>query len=84
MTEPETYHFPENSGIPNNAELPVLLYRGVFAKNGRSSADELENCFQEQGWRGTWRWSVYDFHHYHSTAHEVLGVAEGEPKRALR
>ena len=27
---------------------------------------------------GTWTWTVYDFHHYHSTAHEALVVATGE------
>ena len=26
---------------------------------------------------GSWRWSIFTFHHYHSTSHEVLGVAVG-------
>ena len=29
------------------------------------------------GWGRSWRASVYDFVHYHSQIHEVLGVARG-------
>lgn len=80
MTEPESYYFEENSGIPNNPGLPVLVYRGAVSA---ADADELEERFRENGWGGVWRWSVYDFHHYHSTAHEVLGVVAGSAELAI-
>ena len=29
------------------------------------------------GWGGSWRSGIFDFHHFHSTAHEVLGILSG-------
>jgi uncharacterized protein YjlB len=65
--------------IPNNARLPLVLYRQALAPEGLSGKPEraFEALFRSNGWLGAWVDGIYDFHHYHSTAHEVLGIAKG-------
>jgi uncharacterized protein YjlB len=38
----------------------------------------IERIFAANHWPPAWRNGVYEFHHFHSVAHEVLGVARGE------
>lgn len=68
-------HFADCGSIPNSA-LPVVIYRQAIAR-GDASAEAMEALFDGNGWSSQWRAGVYDFHHYHSTAHECLGVAAG-------
>lgn len=63
--------------VPNNA-LPLLCYRQVFTKTPPQPEAWFKHCFQNNGWRGNWSGGVYAFPHYHSTTHEVLGVAAGK------
>jgi uncharacterized protein YjlB len=65
--------------VPNNPRLPLVLYRGALETDGLKRAPEraFEALFQSNGWLGAWVDGIYDFHHYHSTAHEVLGIAKG-------
>lgn len=67
----------ENGNYPNNGELPVLLYKQVFEFGNSNPTEVIENLFAQNNWGGSWRNGVYNFHHYHSTAHETLGVYAG-------
>lgn len=74
----ESFVLPEHDWVPNNPKLPVLLYRGaVGVASCEETAKAFEEKFEANGWPPQWRDGVYDYHHYHSTAHEALGVAAG-------
>jgi uncharacterized protein YjlB len=71
-----------NGWMPNNDRLPVLLYRRAFSLSG-DIANVMERAFATNAWPPQWRNGVYDFHHFHSTAHEVLGFAAGSAQIIL-
>jgi uncharacterized protein YjlB len=68
----------DDGTFPNNAALPVVIYRQGIAVDDDDPAVIVEQRFHEQHWGGVWRNGIFPYHHYHSTAHEVLCVASGE------
>lgn len=73
----EVVFFVDDGDIPNNP-LPLIVYQGAIDPASRDPAAAFETLFRGHGWGGSWRNGIFPFHHYHSTAHEVLGIAAGE------
>ena len=73
----------DDGSFPNNERLPLLVYQGVLALPHSNPAAIVEDLFESNGWNGSWRNGIYEFHHYHSTAHEVLGVYSGSAEVQL-
>lgn len=78
-----TFRFADAGGIPNNPQLPALIYKRAAQGNPDAIARWFEKTWPQHGWQPAWRWGVYDFPHYHSTAHEVLGVYRGHASLRL-
>jgi uncharacterized protein YjlB len=70
---PETFLFEDDGRIPNS-RLSLVVYRRVLP----AEAAAMEGRFAANGWSNSWRDGIYSYHHFHSIAHEVLGVASGE------
>ena len=83
MTEVQTLLLERNDWVPNNPHLPVLVYPQAIAIEGRDPAALFERTFGANGWPAQWRYGIYDFHHYHTEGHEVLGVAAGHARLML-
>lgn len=79
---PEALWFEPSGTVPNSAS-PVLIYRVDLPTDGSDPAGHFEQLLERNGWTDSWRNGVYPFHHFHSTAHEVLGVARGRAKLRL-
>lgn len=69
---------PADGGIPNHPRWPLLVYPGAVALSGKDPAAIFEALFNRNRWPAAWRNGVHPFHHYHSNAHEALGVYAGE------
>jgi len=67
----------DDGTYPNNGKLPLMVYQGAMLLPEASRATVFEALFGANQWGSSWRDGVYGYHHYHSTAHEVLGVYGG-------
>lgn len=84
MNQPKALLFQDTGQFPNS-RLPVLVYSAALSQGEPADseladselADAFERRFAHHGWTGSWRNGLYRVHHYHSTAHEVLGVFRG-------
>jgi uncharacterized protein YjlB len=81
MPNPITHKFADDGRIPNNPDLPFVLYRVGIDLTGSPDPEEvIEKTFTENGWVGLWRNGVYPYVHYHSMIHEVMAVARGRAR----
>ncbi len=82
VRKPVAITFRDDGIVPNNPRFPLLVYRGAIAPRSKSyePATIVDALFDSNGWRRSWRNGIYDFVHYHSQVHEVLGIAGGIAK----
>src|SRR3954469_24841430 len=68
-----------NKNFPNS-KLPVLIYRKALSlpEQKNKAANIAQKLLIRNGWSNTWRNGIYNFHHYHSTTHEVMGICSGK------
>jgi uncharacterized protein YjlB len=78
MPDPETHRFADDGRFPNSA-FPLLVYRGALP----ADPAVMERAFAANDWSNSWRNGIFTYHHFHSTAHEVLGIAAGEVRVAF-
>lgn len=76
----ESKVFADDGAFPNSF-MPVLIYRRALV--GEVTPQRIEALFAANDWPPQWVGSIYDYHHYHSTAHEVLGVGSGSAQLTL-
>ncbi|GHF62316.1 uncharacterized protein YjlB [Deinococcus metalli] len=62
-----------NGRVPNSA-LPVRVYRAALKDR---SPERIGAHLAAREWTNSWQNGIYPYHHYHSTAHEVLVIARG-------
>jgi len=73
----------DDGTFPNNGKLPLIVYQGILVLPRSDPAAAVEKLFAFTGWSGCWRNGIFGFHHYHSMAHEVLGVYSGSARVQL-
>jgi uncharacterized protein YjlB len=76
--KPHVFKFKDDGETPNNARFPLAVYRSPVRLGGLSDpAAVFEAVFASNLWADAWRDGIYDFLHFHTHTHEVLGIARG-------
>jgi uncharacterized protein YjlB len=77
--KPLTRRLRDDGTVPNHPRWPLIIYRSaiLLRRSDFKPAALLDALFAQNRWERSWRNGIYDFTHYHSQTHEVLGVASG-------
>lgn len=79
--KPVRYRLKDDGFIPNHPRWPLVIYKNaVRLPDSLDPAAIFEELFESNGWGNSWRDSIYDYVHYHSRIHEVLGFAAAAPR----
>ncbi len=79
MSELETYRLADDGSRFPNSLLPLLVSRAALPPDPGA----MERAFAAHNWSNAWRDGIFGHHHFHATAHEVLGIAAGEVRVAF-
>src|SRR5688572_6882276 len=77
------HYFLKDDGIYPNSQLPVLLYKGVLHLPPFFTAAYVKRIFRRNRWYNSWIYGIFEYHHYHSITHEVIGVIKGKTTMQL-
>ncbi len=77
-----SFVFHDDGTYPNNI-LPLVLLKQAVHPSDEIDPSTIEKVFHENNWVNSWRNGLYPYHHYHSTAHEALGIYSGWVKAQL-
>jgi uncharacterized protein YjlB len=80
LTDGLRAHILTDDGTIPNSRLPLLVYQQAVDVAGVDPPVAVEANLQAHGWGGGWRNGIFPYHHYHSTAHEVLVVYGGSAR----
>ncbi len=72
-----------DDGTYPNSDLPLVLLKQAIQPRVDIDPGIIERIFHENNWVNSWRNGLYPYHHYHSTAHETLGIYSGWVKAQL-
>ena len=79
--KPRAFRFADDGVTPNNPKLPFVIYKGAVRLAGATDpAAVFEVLFAANRWGDSWRNGIYNYLHYHSRIHEVLGIARGQAR----
>jgi uncharacterized protein YjlB len=79
--KPQSYRFKDDGLIPNHPKWPLVIYKSAIRlPENLDPAAVFEELFESNGWGDSWRDGIYDYAHYHSRIHEVLGIARGSAR----
>ena len=80
----------DDGTFPNNEEYSTLLYKAAFMPSNQAGAAAANNnnndiieaegrrrITKDGNWTSPWVWGIFDYHHYHSKAWELLLCIRG-------
>jgi len=78
--KPHLLKLPLDGKMPNS-ELPVVVYSRVTDVENAEAL--FRHVFKRNDWVGQWTDGIFGYSHFHSNAHEVLGVVADEAQLLL-
>ncbi len=74
----EALSFVDDGDVPNHPRWPMIVYAQAIAPEALATSEyAFDELFERNGWPVGFRNGIYPFTHYHSNAHEALGIARG-------
>ena len=70
-------HILHDDGQFPNSSLFLLIYKDAIKLEDNDSS-VFKKIFKNNNWTNSWVNGIYDYHHYHSNTHEVLGIYKGQ------